>query len=121
MCSHASARPQTGGSLISPQKKVREKEALAEKSGADGVSVVAFAYEIYTTPKKTPGALRNTYRVARHQHLSDWVFFEGLICHTWKNLSSILECRLEFYHQFHDFNKVAALRKQQEHFSPFEL
>jgi hypothetical protein len=36
------------------------QEALAEKCGVDAVSVVAFAYDTYTTPSKNNGVLRAT-------------------------------------------------------------
>jgi hypothetical protein len=36
------------------------QEALAEKCGVDAVTVVAFAYDTYTTPSKNNGVLRAT-------------------------------------------------------------
>jgi hypothetical protein len=36
------------------------QEALAENCGVDAVSVVAFAYDTYTTPSKNNGVLRAT-------------------------------------------------------------
>jgi hypothetical protein len=42
---------------------VGRQEALAEKCGVDAVSVVAFAYDIYTNPSKNNGVLRATLSV----------------------------------------------------------
>jgi hypothetical protein len=36
------------------------QEALAEKGGVDAVGVVAFAYDIYTIPRKNNGVLGAT-------------------------------------------------------------
>ena len=41
-------------------RKLGEKETLAEKGGVDAVRVVAFAYDIYTTPSKNNGVLGAT-------------------------------------------------------------